>query len=131
MNEVIIETIVQIATTLLLTLIGVLGTWLTAKIGKKKELEAISAATWEATEAAQRTVLELQQTVVEGMKAASEDGKLSDAEIKELGALLLEKAMAQMSQPAIDLLTSAGKDISTIIQSAGEGMILSLKQHKM
>ena len=127
MNEIIMETVLQIVATLLLTLIGVLGTWLTAKIGKRKELETIAAATWEATDAAQRTVLELQQTTVEAMKAASEDGKLSEAEINELGALLLEKALAQMSQPAKDLLTAAGKDITAIIQSAGEGMILAMK----
>ena len=127
MNEVIIETVVKIVATMLLTLIGVLGTWLTAKIGKRKELETIAAATHEATDAAQRTVLELQQTVVEGMKAASKDGKLSEAEIEELSVLLLEKTLAQMSKPAKDLLISAGKDISAIIQSAGEGMILAMK----
>ena len=128
MNEAIIETVVQIVATLLLTLIGVLGTWLTAKIGKRKELETISAATCEAIEAAQRTVLELQQTTVEGMKAASEDGKLSEAEIDELGVLLLEKTLAQMSDPAKELLIAAGKDISEIIQSAGEAMILAMKK---
>ena len=129
MNEVIMEIVVKIAATLLLTLIGVLGTWLTSKIGKRKELEAIAAATYEATDAAQRTVLELQQTFVEGMKAASNDGKLSKEEIDELGMLLLEKTMAQMSQPAKDLLISAGKDISAIIQSAGEAMILEMKKN--
>ena len=128
MSEVIMETVVQIVATLLLTLIGVLGTWLTAKIGKRKELESIAAATNEATDAAQRTVLELQQTTVEAMKAANEDGKLTEAEIEHLGAMLLEKALAQMSQPAIDLLAAAGKDITAIIQSAGEAMILAMKK---
>lgn len=128
MNEIIIETAVQIIAALLLTLIGVLGTWLTAKLAKKTELANIAAATNEATEAAQSTVLALQQTTVEAMKAASEDGKLTEAEIKELGALLLEKALDKMSEPAKALLISAGKDISAIIQDAGEAMILSMKK---
>lgn len=128
MNEIIIETIVQIIATLLLTLIGVLGAWLTAKISKRNELANIAAATNEATAAAQTAVLALQQTTVEAMKAASEDGKLTEAEIEHLGTLLLEKALAQISEPAKNLLTAAGKDITAIIQDAGEAMILRMKQ---
>lgn len=128
MNEIIIETIVQIIAALLLTLIGVLGTWLTAKIGKREELAGIAAATAEVVNAAKTAVLALQQTTVEQMKAASEDGKLSDAEIEHLSGLLLEKALAQISQPAMNLLTAAGKDIAAMIQDAGEAMILDMKK---
>lgn len=127
MNEAFIEMIAQIVGTFLLMLIGVAGAWLTAKIAKRNDLATIAAATNEATEAAQRVVLELQQTVVEGMKASCEDGKLSDAEIKDLGALLLNKALAQMSEPSKHVLAAAGKDVSAIIQSAGEAMILAMK----
>ena len=35
MEGIIIESVVQIVVTLVLTLIGALGTWLTLKIGKK------------------------------------------------------------------------------------------------
>ena len=128
MSEVIIEMGAQIVGTFMLMLIGVAGTWLTAKIAKRNELATIAAATEEATAAAQRVVLELQQTVVEGMKASCEDGKLSESEIEHLGALLLDKAMAQMSEPAKNVLDSAGKDVSAIIQSAGEAMILAIKK---
>lgn len=129
MNEIIIETIVQIVATLLLTLIGALGTWLTMKISKQKELTNIGIAINEATVAAQTAVLELQQTTVEAMKAAHEDGKLTEDEIKALGAMLLDKALAMMSQPAKNLLTAAGVDISAIITSAGEAMIQRMKQN--
>ena len=84
MTEVIIENVVQIVVTLLITLIGVLGAWLSSKIAKREELKNISAATEEATKAAEKTVLELQQTTVEGLKKASADGKLSKDEINEL-----------------------------------------------
>lgn len=128
MNEVIIELAAQVVGTFMLMLIGVAGTWLTAKIAKRNELATIAAATAEATDAAKRVVLELQQTLVDGMKASCEDGKLSEAEIEQLGALLLSKAMAQMSDPAKNVLAAAGKDVSAIIQSAGEAMILAIKK---
>ena len=128
MNEIIIETAVQILATLLITLIGVMGTWLTTKIGKRAELASIAAATDEAVQAAQETVLALQQTVVGGMKAANEDGKLTQEEIQELGMLLVDNAMKKLSEPAKQILTAAGKDVTAIIQDAGEAMILAMKK---
>ena len=128
MNEVIIETAVQIVATLILTLIGVLGTWLTAKIAKRNELANINAATNEAIGAAQLTVLELQQTVVDGWKAASADGKLSKDEITQLGTMLIDKTMEKMSDSAKNLLTAAGVDITAIIKGAGEAMIQNMKR---
>lgn len=128
MNEVIIETAVQILATLILTLIGVLGTWLTAKIAKRNELANINAATNEAIGAAQLTVLELQQTVVDGWKAASADGKLSKDEITQLGTMLIDKTMEKMSDSAKNLLTAAGVDITAIIKGAGEAMVQNMKR---
>lgn len=128
MTEVIIETAVQILATLILTLIGVLGTWLTAKIAKRNELANINAATNEAIGAAQLTVLELQQTVVDGWKAASADGKLSKDEITQLGTMLIEKTMEKMSDSAKNLLTAAGVDITAIIKGAGEAMVQNMKR---
>ena len=126
--EIIIETAVQIVATLLITLIGVFGAWLTAKIAKRTELTNISTATNEVIGAAQLTVLELQQTVVEGWKAASADGKLSQDEVAELGKLLVQKTMEKMSDSAKNLLTSAGVDITAIIVGAGEAMIQNMKR---
>ena len=77
MADIIMESVVQIVVTLMLTLIGVLGTWLTLKLGKKEELAAINVAQQEVIRLAHLTVEELQQTLVEGLKAAHEDGKLT------------------------------------------------------
>ena len=128
MNEVIIETAVQILATLILTLIGVLGTWLTAKIAKRNELANINAATNEVIGAAQLTVLELQQTVVDGWKAASADGKLSKDEITQLGTMLIDKTMEKMPDSAKNLLTAAGVDITAIIKGAGEAKVQNMKR---
>lgn len=126
MQDAIIEVITQVLATLLITLIGVLGTWLTAKLLKRVELTNINKAKDELVEAAQRTVLELQQTVVEGMKAAAKDGKLSEEEITELSIMLLNKTKQQMSLPAIQLLEAAAVDVNALIRSAGEALIAEL-----
>mgnify|MGYP006916179209 CR=1 FL=1 len=128
MTEIIIQNAVQIVATLLITLIGVLGAWLTAKIAKRTELHNISSATDAVITAAQLTVLELQQTVVEGWKAASTDGKLSDDEIKQLGNMLIQKTVEKMADSTKDLLNAAGVDITAIITGAGEAMIQTMKR---
>ena len=130
MNEVttvIIENAVQVVSTLLLMLIGVLGAWISAKIAKREDLKNISAATEEATKAAQTTVLQLQQTTVEHLKAASADGKLTKDEIDSLGKALLEGTIAKMSASAVKLLNAAGVDLSELIKGVGDAMIAGMK----
>lgn len=126
MQDAIIEVITQVLATLLITLIGVLGTWLTAKVLKRVELTNINKAKDELIEAAQQTVMELQQTVVEGMKAAAQDGKLTEDEITELSIMLLNKTKQKMSLPAIQLLEAAAVDVNALIRGAGESLIAEL-----
>lgn len=52
----------------------------------------------------EQTVLELQQTVVDDLKAASADGKLTQDEITELGKKLLQGTLAKMSDSGIGVL---------------------------
>ena len=127
MVEIIIENLVNIIATLLIVLIGVLGTWLTAKISKKTELANINMAQSEVFLMAQLTVGELQQTMVEKLKAAHEDGKLTENEIKDLGDVLITKTKEKMSKPTYDLLNAAGVDITALIKGAGESWINSIK----
>lgn len=128
MTDIIIQNVTQVAATLLITLIGVLGAWLTTKLAKKEELKNITAATNELVSAAQITVLELQQTVVDGWKELHADGKLTKDEIDWLGNALLNKTKEKMSAPAMNLLTAAGVDVNAIIIGAGESMIRSIKE---
>lgn len=125
--DYIIEYGVQVAATLLITLIGVLGTWLTVKIGKTKQLENILIAQGELTNAAQTTVEELQQTVVDGLKAAHKDGKLTQKEIAELGDMLIDKTVQKLSGTAYALLEAASVDIVAMIKGVGESWIKQLK----
>ena len=128
MANVIINNAVQIVATLIVTLIGVLGTWLSTKIAKHAELKNIAAATDAAVNAAQTTVLELQQTTVDKLKAASVDGKLTKDEIGDLGRLLVDGALAKMSDAAKGVLNAAGVDITAIIKGAGEALIAEIKK---
>ena len=123
MTDTIINVIAQVLATLLITLIGVLGAWLTAKIGKRVELSNINKAKDELILAAQQTVMELQQTVVEGLKDVAIDGKLSEEEITELSGLLVNKTKEKMSLPAIKLLEAAAVDVNALIRGAGEALI--------
>ncbi len=127
MEGIIIESIVQVVVTLVLTLIGVLGTWLTLKIGKKEELAAINVAQQEVIRLAHLTVEELQQTLVEGLKAGREDGKLTKEEIAALGEALLDGTIAKMSAPTAKLLAAAAVDTTALIQGAGEAWVAKLK----
>ena len=128
MEGIIMESIVNVVGSFVLMLIGVLGTWLTLKIGKSEELTAINTAKDEVILAAQLTVEELQQTLVEGLKAAHEDSKLTQDEIAMLGKELLERTIDKMSAPAANLLASAAVDITALIQGAGESWIAELKK---
>lgn len=127
MNAVVIETIVSVLANLAVTLIGVLGAWLLAQISKTQELKNINTAVEELTGAAEQTVLELQQTVVDGLKEASDDGKLTKDEIERLGKLLLKGTLAKMSDSGIKVLKAANVDINAIVTGAGEALIATMK----
>lgn len=115
-----IEAGVQILVTLAITAIGIGGTWLTVQIGKSKKLDSINRAQWEVMQLAQQTAAQLQQTVVDGLKAASKDGKLTPGEISALTSELIEKTKEKMSAATYNLLSSAAVDINALIIGAGE-----------
>ena len=125
--DILIENAVNITAAFFIALIGVLGAWLTAKLGKSTELDTVNRAQQELIKLAQITVGELKQTVVDGMKAAHKDGKLSKEEIAQLGHLLFEKTTAKLSASAMDVLTAAQVDISALITGAAEHLIGQMK----
>lgn len=119
----LIENGVQVAVSLVVALIGVAGTWLSIQIGKVKKLQTVKLATDEAKDAAITTVLELQQTVVDDLKAAAVDGKLTKEEIAKLKNDLISMSMAKLSDTSVKILTAAGVDISAIIAGVGEALV--------
>ena len=126
-TDILIENAVNIAAAFFISLIGVFGAWLTAKLGKATQLDTVNRAQQELIKLAQITVGELKQTVVDGMKAASKDGKLSKEEIAQLGQMLFEKTTAKLSASAMDVLTAAQVDISALITGTAEHLIGQMK----
>ena len=125
--EILLENAVNIAAAFFIALIGVFGAWLTAKLGKATQLDTVNRAQQELIKLAQITVGELKQTVVDDMKAASKDGKLTKDEIVQLGQLLFEKTTAKLSASAMDVLTAAQVDISALITGTAEHLIGQMK----
>ena len=125
--DILIENAVNIAAAFFIALIGVFGAWLTAKLGKATQLDTVNRAQQELIKLAQITVGELKQTVVDGMKAASKDGKLTKEEIAQLGQLHYEKTTAKLSASAMDMLTAAQVDISALITGTAEHLIGQMK----
>jgi len=126
-TDILIENAVNVAAAFFIALIGVFGAWLTAKLGKITQLDTVNKAQQELIKLAQITVGELKQTVVDGMKAASKDGKLTKDEIAALGQLLYEKTTAKLSDSAMSVLTAAQVDISALITGTAEQMISGMK----
>ena len=125
--NILIENAVNITAAFFIALIGVFGAWLTAKLGKATQLDTVNRAQQELIKLAQITVGELKQTVVDDMKAASKDGKLTKDEIVQLGQLLFEKTTAKLSASAMDVLTAAQVDISALITGTAEHLIGQMK----
>ena len=125
--DILIENAVNIAAAFFIALIGVFGAWLTAKLGKATQLDTVNRAQQELIKLTQITVGELKQTVVDCMKAASKDGKLTKDEIAQLGQLLFEKTTAKLSASAMDVLTAAQVDISALITGTAEHLIGQIK----
>lgn len=130
MTDVIIENIVKIVAALLMMLISVGGAYLTSLIAKHEKLKAISEATQQVIDAAIQTTGELQQTVVNDMKAASADGKLSNEEINTLYHDVVVLTLDKLSVPTINLLNAVGADIEAIIHGATEDWINTMKPRK-
>lgn len=130
MVDVIIENIVRIVAALLMMLISVGGAYLTSLIAKHEKLKAISEATQQVIDAAIQTTGELQQTVVNDLKAASADGKLSNEEINTLYHDVVVLTLDKLSVPTINLLNAVGADIEAIIHGATEDWINTMKPWK-
>lgn len=116
--------VIEAACIMLLT---VAGTAWAAKNKDKAYLQNINIAFDNTIKMAKITVGELKQTVVDGMKAAADDGKLSDEQIQELQGELLAKTLEKLDAPTKDVLAAAGADICAIIAGVGEDWVRELK----
>ena len=127
MKEILITQAAQIVSTVIITLIGILASWITARFSKYMEVKNLTAALDTCLKMTQVTVGELQQKFVEDMKMANEDGKLTPDEIKELNSSLIAYTKSKMTPEIINVIVAAGIDINKFIISAGENYVQELK----
>ena len=128
--EIIAENIIGWIFAVVAIVLGAFGVWVLKKVGKREGLEGISTATDEVIKMAIITIGELQQTIVNDLKANAADGKLTKEDIVMLSEKLVEKTLEKMSQPVYNLLNAAGTDIIALIKGAGEDWINSLKSEE-
>ena len=102
-------------------------TWCVTRIARTEKFKSISEVLTQLSTTVEDTVGELQQTVVDGLKAAASDGKLTPEEVSALNAKLLDLVKAKMAQPAIDLLSAAQIDINALIIGMAESAIKKMK----
>ncbi len=125
--ELILGHVLEIVASVVIAAVGVAATVLTAKLAENKRLKNTAAAIDILRDATQTAVLKLQQTTVEWMKAASEDGKLSDEEQRWLKDELVRTTLATMTDPILKMLYGAGVDVQEAITNAGEAYIKKMK----
>ena len=123
----IIQYVAEIIAILVISAIGVFGSWLLNKMKQQKGLENIAMATEQVIQAAQVTVRELQQTLVGNWKEQQENGKLTAEQIVELKQKAIEITLKKLSEPTLKLLESAKIDVEIMITSAAEAYIDELK----
>lgn len=126
MIDLIIRYAIEIVATVVILLLGIFGTWLLNKLNANKKLTNISDATSQVIDAAKQTVVELQQTTVDSLKKA-QGGKLTDEQITDLKQKVIEITVKKLSSPTINLLEAAQCDIITLITSAAENHVYSIK----
>lgn len=128
--DLIMPYLVEIVASVLLISIGIFGTWLSAKIGKNKDLANIHVAKAELFNVTEQTVLELKQAFVDDWKASRKDGKLTEEEKNALGAMLLDIVKRKMSAPSMDILRAALVDLDVLIHGYGEAIIAQMQINK-
>ena len=125
--QTILEYLGEVVGLVIVTLLGIFGSWLLSKLKNQTHLKNIAAATEEVIKAAQTTVMELQQTLVTDWKA-SQNGKLTEEQKLELQDKVLTITMDKLSDPVISLLEGAKVDLMTVIMSAAEAYVGKLKK---
>ena len=122
-----IEVVVSIVANLIIVGVGAVATRLLSKLAKNQSLKGTEKAVELLTQAVQTTVLELQQVVVDPLKEAAVNGKLSDENIAQLKEALQSKTRQKVAPAIIALLEAAGHDVDALIQGIGEATIYQMQ----
>ena len=125
--NVIIENCAQIVAIILGALLAYAINYLRLFVAEKLKMQTLALAIDQLDGAVASTVEELQQVLVDDMKAAAADGKLTEDEIRMLGERVVKGSVAKLTDPAIELIKAAGIDITEYIRSVAETYVHQLK----
>jgi len=123
-TEVIIAFVSVAFTAVIIPLVKAAFDWLK---GKTKN-EALRAALDESKIVADNVVASLQQTVVDGLKAKSTDGKLSAEDAAEVADMAVEAFFSDISERSLALLEENADDITSYIGNLIEARLAQLKK---
>lgn len=126
-TNVLIEALVPVAVQIIVGVVGILGALLLGELRKVKSLQHVTEAVEMLQAAVVDTVYANQQTIVDDLKAAAEDGKLSESEIAMLQARTIERVKAKIGPAAAGVITAAGIDINQMILDSAEAVVRELK----
>lgn len=96
---------------IVVAVLGAFGSWLIAVLGSKLKSDKARTVALHVSEVAGEVVLELQQTMAEGMKAAAADGRITAEEAAELKELAVARVKRHIGEKGkADLLKVFGFD---------------------
>lgn len=123
MSEGMMNLVTTVLTALMTGAVSVAVAFLQSRIKSEKTGDAIARL----GEVTAITVGELQQTVVDGWKAAG-GGKLNKQQIADLKDMVKDKTLQKLDGPAVALLDAVGADVSALIAGCAEEAVLKLKE---
>lgn len=119
MENMLIETIGLILGTIITGLIGIGFALLNKYVNSGNLKDALIMM----EQACNRTAGQLQQNLVNDLKEASVDGKLTKEEIERIGLNSLNIVKSEMSDSAKKAIEAAGLDLNTLIQNQIEAWV--------
>lgn len=97
------------------------------KLGKNLKLKNLNIAVQKVCELARQTAGELQQTIVDNIKAENPDGKLTKDQIDDLSRSLLYLVKAKLDTATQELIIASGSDLDALITGECESYLNMLK----
>lgn len=124
---ILIEQVVTTVARLLEALVLAYGAWALDKLGKNKKMQNLSLANQELCKIVRQTVRELNQTIVDQLKADAPDGKLTKEQIIALNEELLALVKLKTDEATKALIEAAGADLDALITGQCEAYLDILK----
>lgn len=116
-------TLIPIIGTLIAGLVSIFISWLRNKINTEKYGKYLD---W-AEQIIHNVVYDLQQSIVDDLKEASEDGKLTSKEAESIKSLAIEKIKNQIPSYILEYLSKGFSDVDDMIGSYIEKTVYEMK----